>query len=196
VTVVLVPPLVRGAWVRPGGGTFPDQIKARSWGVDQFFWDATDPASDHPKKLPGVLDDMRKAGWKVGITRDPRWDNYSHPPGWYGAQLSKDLTDLGCDGKQCSCVLDLEIHDSNRILAELKAFRKARSGRFLYFTLEPKQGGILSDELVAWINGDPLTWIVPQAYRGGMQPVSERIVVDDLRARGLGEIIFDIANAA
>jgi hypothetical protein len=187
-------------------------VKARGWGVDQFFWDATDPAADHPKKLPGVLDDMRKAGWKVGITRDPRWDNYSHPAGWYGTQLSKDLTDLGCDGKQCSCVFDGEIHDSNRILAEIKAFRKLRPGRFLYWTLEPRQGGIISDELVAFINNDPLTWVVPQKYRGGMQPVSERIVVNDLRARGLGEdkilvyyeryeegfegIIFDIANAA
>jgi hypothetical protein len=210
--VTLVPPLVRGAWVRPGGGTFPDQQKARGFGVDQFFWDATDPAADHPKKLPGVLDDMRKAGWKVGITRDPQWDGYSHPFGWYGAQLSKDITDLGCDGKQCSAVLDGEVHDSNRILAELKAFRKLRPGRFLYWTMEPKQGGIMSDELIAWINNDPLTWVVIQKYRNRMQPVSERAVIDDLRARGLREdkilvyyeryeegfegIIFDIANAA
>jgi hypothetical protein len=215
VQAVITPPVVHAAWVRPGGAVFPDQAKGRLLGVDQFFWDANDPCPGHKDHLAGVLDDMRRALWKVGITRNMRnalWPDSETDPVKFGLQLSKDITRLGCDGKQCSAIADLETHDMGWVLAALKAFRAARSGRFLYWTLEPKQGGIIPSELAAWINNDPLTWVVVQKYRGGMQPVSERAVLDDLQFAGIRldkilvyyeryeegfeGILFDFANVA
>ncbi len=211
--MTLLPPLVKAAWVRPDGPMFPDQDKARRLGVDQFFWDANDPAPDHPRHLAGVLDDMRGAHWKVGITRNMRnseWPDSATDPVEFGFQLSKDLTRLGCDGKQCSVIADLETHDMLWVHGALAAFRSKRPGRFLYWTLEPQQGGLLPSSLVEGINADPLTWICVQKYRGGMQPVSERFVIDNLKGAGVLEekilvyydrseegfegILFDFAN--
>src|SRR6266545_3687525 len=173
-----------GAWVRPGGPLFPDQEKGRRIGLQQFFWDATDKGID-PRTNGGtdVLELMRKAGWKVGITRDPTWDGYNITPEAWGLKLSDDLTRLGCDRKQCSVIADIEVHDSDWILRALKSFRAKRPNRYLYWTMEPFQGGIISVTLVAWINADPNCWVVPQKYRGDMRPVSENACIEDLMLR-------------
>lgn len=177
---------MRAAYVNPGGPNVPDQAKARLMGVDQFVWDATDPVA--PFGLAALLVTMSGAGWKVAVNRNTRnelWPDSETDAVKFGQQLSGDLTRLQRDGgRQCSVVADIEGHDSDWILAALRAFRAKRPGRFLYWTLEPLQAGWMTPALRDFVNHDPLTWIVPQKYRGSMAPVSERAVVDNLTSAG------------
>ena len=166
---------MKAAYVRPGGPLFPDQEKAKRVGLEQFFWDATDPQIQDG----AVLKAMRAAGWKVGTTRDPGWTNTTDPKA-FAALLSGDITRLAGPGVQHSVIADIEAHDSAYVLAVLQEFRRLRPGRFIFWTLEPLQGGWWSGDLSAWIASDSQTWVVPQLYRGNMAPVSERAVIADL----------------
>ena len=180
---------MRAAYVNRGGPNVPDQQKAKLMGVDQFVWDAVDPVA--PIGLAALLVTMRGAGWKVAInrcTRNEEWPDSETDPVKFGAQLSADLTRLQCDGgKQCSVVMDVEQHDPDWILAAIRTFRAKRPGRYLYWTCEYHQAGWMTPTLRDWINRDPLTWIVPQAYLGPMIPVSERAVIENLMAVGFNE---------
>ncbi len=177
---------MRANYVNPGGPAVPDQAKARLMGVDQFFWDATDPVA--PDGLPSLLTVMRAAGWKVGINRNMRnelWPDSPTDPVAFARKLSDDLTRLGCNGKQCSLLPNAETHDMDWVFTMLRALRGLRPGRYIYWALEPLQGGLMPVTLRDFINRDPFTWAVPEAYRGTMAPVSERAVVNDLTLRGL-----------
>lgn len=203
---------MKAAYVRPGGPQFPDQDKARRLGVDSFIWDATDPAP--PLGLAGVLGGMRGAGWKVGITRDPVWENYRKAPEGFARQCSDDLTRLGRDGEQCFMVMDIERHDAAYVGEAIAEFKRVRPGRFLYWTMEPLQfaPSWVTDGLVTYLRALPNFWLVPQLYRGGMEPVSERACVDEIAARGISRgrilsyygrfeerfngVLFDFANIA
>ena len=187
--IVWVQAEVRAAYVNRGGALVPDQDKARLMGVDQFVWDALDPAQ--PVGLAALLVTMRGVGWKVAVNRNTRndeWPDSETDPVKFGRQCSADLTRLQCDGgRQCSVVMDVEQHDPDWILAALKAFRAVRSGRYLYWTLEPLQAGWMTRALLDFVNHDPLTRIVPQMYRGSMAAVSERAVVADLTLHGFAD---------
>jgi len=155
-------------------------------GVDQFVWDAVDTVP--PIGLAALLVTMSGTGWKVSVNRNTKndeWPDSETDPVLFGRQLSKDLTRLQRDGgRQCSVVMDVEQHDPAWVLAAIKAFRQVRPGRYLYWTMEPLQAGWMTRELRDAVNLDPLTWIVPQMYRGSMAPVSERVVVDNLTNAG------------
>jgi hypothetical protein len=180
---------VRAAYVNRGGPNVPDQDKARLMGVDQFVWDAVDPVA--PIGLAALLATMRGAGWRVAINRNTKneeWPDSETDPAKFGTQLSLDLSRLQCDyGRQCSVVMDVEQHDAAWVETAIRAFRHLRPGRYLYWTLEPLQAGWITPTLRDLVNLDPLTWIVPQMYRGSLAPVSERAVVDDLTGHGFND---------
>jgi hypothetical protein len=175
---------VKAAITLKGGARWPAQSKARTLGVDRLGWEADDPNID-PKLNGGVqvIEPVRANGFSIFLMRDPRWDNYMDPPATWAKKFSSDLTRLGLEGKQCALLADIEIHDSNWILAALQELRRLRSGRGLTWSPEPIQGGIVSDDLRDFINNDPMVTVSPQCYRGNMTPVSERWAVDDLLAR-------------
>jgi hypothetical protein len=180
---------MRAAYVNRGGANVPDQKKARLMGVDQFVWDATDPVA--PIGLAALLVTMRGAGWKVAVNRNMRnadWPDSETDPVKFARQMSGDLSRLGCDGgKQCSLVPNAETHDVAWVEVMLRQLRHERPGRYIYWALEPLQAGLMPVTLRDFINGDPLTWIVPEKYRGSLAPVSERAVVENLTAVGFNE---------
>jgi hypothetical protein len=207
---------MRGAQIHPGGALFPDRTKMKAWALDSLVYQANDKnlwTPDHKS----VLDLMRAESYKIGLlrnTRNAEWPDSPLDPTELGQKMSQDITDFGQDGKQCFQVFDGEIHDSLYILKTLMAFRAKRSGRFLYWTMEPKQFGWawIEQSLIDYINADPYLWIIIQLYRSQMQPVSERVCVDQAMMRGIkpgkilcyydryeedfNGVIYDYANAS
>src|SRR5215471_14996492 len=183
---------MRSTWVRPGGPLFPDRTKAKAWALDGFIWNANDKTikPQTPKGASPVLDPMRAEGWKIGINRNTHNEEWPDSPtdaAQFAAKMSQDITDLNQNGKQCFVVFDGEMHNADWNLGVLQEFYRLRNGRYLYWTMEPKQfgPGWVTPALISWINRCPLLWIVIQLYRSQMQPVSERVCVDQAIAAGV-----------
>lgn len=178
---------MKAALVLPGGGTFPTswQTLAPSWGIQEWgFHTRFDDGSPNTELTlngvrGGVLDAMRAGkingvsqNYKIRVTRDTHWPGSSASPEGFAAQLSSDLTYLNQDGKQCALGIDYESKNGDWILACLKEIRRIRSGRGVFWTMEPNQGGWIKKypALVKFINSDPLVFVVAQTYDGGMLP--------------------------
>jgi len=174
---------VKAAWVRPGGPLYPakrDVFKAQ--GGRQFFYDATDPAlTAHPEVLPA----LRAGGWWVGTTRDPTWTTPTPDPITFAEMLSADLDKYAGPGIQHGTIMDVETHNVEYARLVIVNFRALRPGRYLYWTFEPFQGGLITDAIAQLVNADPYTWWLPQLYFGesvdpAFRYVSERAVLNDL----------------
>lgn len=181
---------MKATLVLPGGPKYPDRwgdslVGAPHWGITEWgfhvcFDDGSrntglDDQGQHGK----ILSDMRDAkingvrqNYKIRITRDPSWPGQPSDPLKFAAELSKDITYLGQDGKQCAFGIDYEKKDGDWILAALKEIRRLRTGRGVMWMCEPNQGGWIKNypELVKFINSDPLVFVVGQTYDKNMVP--------------------------
>lgn len=170
---------MKAAWIRPGGGAIPDGNKAKAWGINTLFWDATDPQIDAT-----FFDKVRSWGFTPGITRDPIWT------GSTGTDLARlldaDLVRLGSGNKTCIAMVDIEAlwaRTAQYVINWLVEWRTLRPTRKTYWTTEPGQGGVISDVLVAKINLDPNLVVIPQLYYSGMVDAVESRTVLDLAGR-------------
>jgi hypothetical protein len=160
---------VKAAWVRPGGGAVPDGDKAKRYGIDTLYWDATDPQISVE-----FFDKVRSWGFKPGITRDPGWTGGDGVK--LATVLNDDLKRLGSDNKTCYVIADIEAmwqRGSGFVLNWLTEWRRLRPTRITAWTTEPFQGGTVSDELAARINSDPNLTVIPQLYFSQMEPANE-----------------------
>lgn len=82
--------------------------------------------------------------------------------------------------KQCAVQFDFENHDPQGFVRWLQEWRALRPTRTTEWTLEPRQRGWFTPELVAAIAGDPKLFVIPQTFRGGMQPVAQDAVWREL----------------
>lgn len=169
---------MKGALVTRGGARFPDQAKASNLGITDFYWEAEDPALDAQ-----LINDMRGAGWRIGIMRDPHW--HSDSPETLAKKLHNDLIRLGCDNKQCTVQADIEYHDNDYIIRFLKTWRAIRPTRQTEWTMEPFQGGWFRADLVAAINADPNIRVIPQGYYGNMTRANIDQIKCDILLRGI-----------
>jgi len=160
---------VKAAWIRPGGGGVPDGDKARRYGIDTLYWDATDPQIS-----AAFFDKVRGWGFKPGITRDPGWTNATGTD--LARQCDADLVRLGSTAKTCYVIADIEAmwkRGSGFVIEWLTEWRRLRPTRVTAWTTEPFQGGTVSDQLAARINADPNLMVVPQLYFSKMEPANE-----------------------
>jgi hypothetical protein len=174
---------VKGALVLPGGGAYPTAwpIEGPAWGVQEWgFHVCLDDGTPNPQlTIDGVrgklLDDMRGHGYKVRVTRDTSWPGSKADPAQFAAQLSGDVTYLNQNSKQCALGIDYEGKDGDWILAALQTIRTLRSGRGVFWTPQPNQGGWIKNypALVSFINNDPLVFVVAQTYSGNMSPYGQ-----------------------
>jgi len=185
---------LKGALVLPKtGGQFPvnwndPATGALHWGIREWgFHSCFDDGSrntelDLPTKPGGILDAMRDAKiqgqpqyYRLRLTRDTHWASSPTDPLKFAQRLSDDLKDFKQDGKQCALGIDYEQKNGNWILAVLTEIRRIRSGRGVFWTMEPNQGGWIKDypALVKFINSDPLVFVVPQVYDLNMNPYGQ-----------------------
>lgn len=170
---------MKAAWVRPGHPRIPDGGKMARWGIDTLFYDATDPQID-----ADFFKLLRSLHIKVGLTRDPVWNNATAVD--LARDMDADLIRVGAANLQCYSIADIEAlwrRGAQYIIDWLTEWRHLRPTRTTFLTLEPMQGGLLSDTLVAKINADPNLIVVPQLYYDKMVPAVESRVVLDLSKR-------------
>jgi len=188
---------LKASLVIRGGPFVPNGDKAKQYGVNEFVFEADDPALREPDasgKPAGqkLFADLRGWGYKVRIMRDVGWPSSGGTPLRIAAALSNDITIYGggAEGQpslaQLSAMYDGEVpHDAAFHEAVIREFFRRRPGRSLVWTLEALQAGWISDSLVALINGSPLLYISPQAYYGDMTPLYVPRVIENLVGRGI-----------
>lgn len=177
---------MRAAWIRPGGAAVPDGAKAKRYGIDTLYWDATDPVISAE-----FFDKVRSWGFKPGITRDPGWTGASGTQ--LATLLADDLHRLGSDNKTCYVIADIEAmwqRGSGFVLEWLSAWRAMKPTRITSWTTEPFQGGTVSDELAARINADVNLTVIPQLYFSGMEPANEaQVALEMAQTNGRRDIL-------
>ena len=178
---------MKAALVLPGGPLFPNRYAelAPVWGIQEWgFHTCFDDGSPNTNLTIGgvrgkVLDEMRAAkingvpqNYRLRVTRDYSWPRPVMTAEGLAKALSDDLTFLGQDGKQCALGMDIEAHDGGYVLAALREIRRLRPGRGVFWTMEPNQGGWIKNwpQLVAFINDDPMVFVVGQTYDFNMNP--------------------------
>lgn len=171
---------MHAVWCDPLNGSWPDWAKFRKYGITRVYVDAREQKKDGSSRLKELVDGIHAQDFEAGLYRDPHWTNLSS--GALGAQASKDLTAAGAtlQGQQCAYLFDIEYHDARYVLEAITAFKKPRPTREYAWTMEPFQRGWMSETLCNKINWDQYATVIPQLYFGGMEPCSERAVVDNL----------------
>lgn len=178
---------MKAALVLPGGPEFPKSWNTLGpkWGVTEWGFHVCfdDGTPNTELTIGGVrgakLDAMKNAkilgtpqNYHVRITRDTSWPGSLTIAEAFAGQLSRDVTFLGQDKKQCALGIDYEGKDGDFIYRILKEIRRIRPGRGVFWTMEANQGGWIKNFplLVALINSDPLIFVVGQTYDSAMNP--------------------------
>lgn len=186
---------MKASLVIRGGPYVPSQDAARRVGINEFVFEAEDPAyrgDDNVRAgAQSLFQALRMNGFRIRTMRDRTWHSEDGPLE-VARKLSEDITYFGggAEGSpsiaQLASMYDGEIpHDSAFHAAVIREFFRRRPGRGLVWTLEAMQAGWISDELVALINGNPLLVIAPQAYYGDMTPMFPAYVIENLVNRGI-----------
>jgi hypothetical protein len=111
---------------------------------------------------------VRGKGLAFWLIRD-EWKAFT--PVSLAAQQSKDITDIGADGKQCGLSGNVESHDmEGYVVPWLRELIALRPGRKLVWTLEPHQGGLFTKDLIELIASHPNLIVAPEAFYGDMTP--------------------------
>jgi len=170
---------------------WPNQAKARAAGADRLGFQADDPRlawKETGSNIP-FLEKIRANGWSLFLSRS-LWGYTGSPAGmaqlFYMDMARLDMLPTAAHkARQCALNADLESDDPAWVLATLMEIRRLLSGRGLTWSHQPIKGGIYSDALVDFINGDSMVTVAPFLYRNDMTPVSERWAVNDLINRGI-----------
>jgi hypothetical protein len=131
-----------------------------------------------------IIDYCRSRSTLAGINIDPKaWFNEDLAAG--ALRTTKKLNELGFTGANaaglCPVMFDYEEHSIEKVIRGLQAWRKTRYKRDTVWTFEPLQGGWVGDpQLQVVVKPDRNLTLMPQAYRGGMQPVAHDAVLEDL----------------
>jgi hypothetical protein len=176
---------VRGALITKGGPAVPDLAVQRREGISHFAWESDDPVFDTSMALWA-----HQKGLQVVTQFGP-----AGSPELTAKFASDEITRLGggLPGHTPQAQLDVmpdqeTSHDPAWFVAFYKAFRKLRTARIVYATLEWHQAGWFSQEMKDEINSDFRFFILPQAYETGqMNPVDPRAVVTDCTQHGINE---------
>jgi hypothetical protein len=191
----------------PGGGLFPNKVEVDAYGLDRIGWptyvEAPDgyvfnPALDKSKNGGvNVIEDVRNSWHKTVFLFRALWGWSGSPESWADAfhdDLKKlDMLSTMSDpnpakrhgARQCALDADLEVDDAAWVLRALRRLLAVLPGRGITWSFQPHKGGIISDELVDFINTERWITIAPFKYRNNMQPCSERWVIEDLKSRGI-----------
>jgi hypothetical protein len=198
------------AFVNPGGPSQPDYAKAARHSITRLYWQANDE-----QLTRGVIDAVGKRGIGPGILRDPRWGTLSrlefdkaeasgHLPPPLDAPtlartLSQDLDRLGFDAStdpySCTVLADIEEHSNTYMLLFLTTWRRYRAKRVTGWTLEPHQGGWMSDDLIRLLQTTKVS-AFPQAYYGNMTPTDPDWTRCNLIERGLPRGMVGVVYSA
>lgn len=171
--------------------SWPNQAKARAMGVNRLGFQADDPRlawKENGSWGRSFLEALRASGWSLYLSRS-LWGMTS--PTVIAQAFYSDMKRLDMlptaqhQARQCALNADLESDDAAFILETLSRIRGLLPGRGLTWSFQPHKGGIMSDELVAFINGDKWVTVAPFCYLNDMTRCSERWVVDDLVAHGI-----------
>jgi hypothetical protein len=171
---------------------WPDQAKARHLGADRLGFQADDPRlawKEGGSTGRSFLELLRANGWSLFLSRS-LW-GFGGSPAVFAQMFVDDMRRLDMlptqqhSARQCALNADLEVDDPVWILRTLMAIRALLPGRGLTWSFQPHKGGIMSAELVDFINNDRMVTVAPFTYRNDMTPCSERWVVDDLADHGI-----------
>jgi len=131
-----------------------------------------------------IIDECKKHSTIAGINIDPKsWFNEDLAAS--AIRVSRKLNDLGFDRRNprgiCPVLFDYEEHSIEKVIAGLQAWRRTRGHRDTIWSFEPLQGGWVRDpQMQAQIKPDRNLILMPQTYRGGMEPVAQDAVLEDL----------------
>lgn len=137
-------------------------------------------------------------GVSVGMHRDPVWGDLTYDE-WVQAQAQgrtppymdaptlahtadADLFHVATAQAHPAYRFDIERHDPAYLLAWLREWRALRPTRATEWTLEPRQRGWFTPELISTLRLDVHLTVIPQTFRGRMQPVAQDAVWRELAA--------------
>jgi hypothetical protein len=144
------------------------------------------------------LESVKAKGLKPGIYAAWNWDAKLFGGGaqfadWLSAELKRIGPGTPKDFPKV-CV-DIETHDVGYMLAFFKRWRELRPARLTDFTLEGFQGGLFSlDDVQAILHAH--VGIVPQFYRGNMEPHEHGVTQEMLMAGFPGSVLRGFYDAA
>jgi len=198
---------LKASLVIRGGPLVPDLKKGNAAGVNEYVFEADDPAlrtpdatgRTHPDGTPMSTGEVlfaamrsRPEKYRLRVMRDVGWPSSGKTAEAVAKALSDDITFYGGGAvgrptlNQLAAMYDGEVpHDPVFHEAVIREFFRLRPGRSLVWTLEGLQGGWISHELIAMINNDPRLTIAPQCYYGDMTPIYIQYVLEDLATRGI-----------
>jgi len=198
---------LKASLVIRGGPLVPDLDKGKRAGVNEYVFEADDPAlrapaangHTHPDMTPVSTGEELFAAlrqtperYKIRIMRDVGWPSSGKTPEAVAKALSDDITYYGGGAvgrptlNQLSAMYDGEVpHDPAFHEKVIREFFRLRPGRSLVWTLEGLQAGWLSAALIDLINNDARLVIAPQCYYGDMTPIYIQYVLEDLATRGI-----------
>jgi hypothetical protein len=154
--------------------------------------------------LYGPLPD-RRGGWRaavggVGIYFGSSWPIFLTPDG-LAQELSRVLTLIGADSRQCAVDVNREQHDFD-LVSFLRAWRAVRPNRETSWLIEGMQGGRLAARQIAAVNTDPNLTVLAEAFFDepghSMQPFDPDRVRCDLIDYGIqrarAQVCYDAAH--
>lgn len=174
---------MRGAYVYDLPGHFgpieADGIwkRVEAYHIDRLYFDVRQ-IDKH------IIDVCHSHHVQAGISIDPKsWFNEDFAAA--ALRVHNKLNELGFTGAHvadpCPILFDYEDQSIERVVAGLKAWRKLRYKRDTCWSMEPLQGGWVTDpQMVTQIAPDLNLTLLPQTYRWNMAPVVQDAVLMDL----------------
>lgn len=177
---------MRAVWVDTGNDANYDKLRA--YGITHPYYDHRDP-----RITAGYLGNVRKLGFTPGLYS--AWNWYPNADGGeYAEILHQELKRINWSGNPAVCV-DIETHDVDYILDFLGRWRQLRPTRRTDWTLEGFQGGLFAPADISKIVAANVG-VVPQLYRGDMEPLEHSPIIDLLMAGIPGDRLLGFYDAA
>lgn len=191
---------MRAALILPS--QFPNGPKLAAAGIDTVYKRVAEPGT--PALTAVELDELRKF-FLVGIFRVATWDvsisafNAMTPDeqtAWarkFAKKCSDDLVNLASPSyfssvgppKQCYVNAEAEYQSSLFWLEFLREWRRQRSSRKTWISLQAMQGGWMGPDLVQQINADANLQIAPFHYDDNMKKIDGSMVALNLVKQGI-----------
>lgn len=168
---------MRALWVDAGND--PNYDACVEHDIDTLYF-----ALNDPRVTKAYLQDVASRGYGVGVYVVTNWDGFNQPSGAdFANAVANAVLKLRVTNVFPRVQLDAEQHDPVFISAMVKQWRKRLPNQATSWTMESFQGGWMTAEMVADVLAARIR-VVPQWYKGNMEPVAEDVGLKDMLARG------------
>jgi hypothetical protein len=177
---------MRSVWVDSGND--PDWESGARHGINGYYIALSDPQW-HERIL-----DIRNRGYAAGVYAAWNWwGDFTGRGAAFAEEVNGRIREKVKFPKPSwpKVQLDNEDHDMNQILFMLRRWRELWPKQDTSWTMESFQGGLMSPEFVQEVISLRVR-VVPQAYTGNMQRMSEDGALRDLLRRGFPEALVTL----